>query len=471
MNTTLPPNVTAANTNATGPCAGNGKERSDWAKALGFILAVISCFLSTVGLMVMKWSADVEAGRPLCRRPKWWAGFILNTASEVGLSTFALWLAPLALISPVGALAIVFSALMARFWNEKPFRCCGRRLTWPGEREDISPSEGIALVVTLAGAVMVPAFGPSSEHEADLFDSQSNLANVTKRAPYIGYAFAQMFFVLVWFGVLLAPCLRPIRPGPKHMLTSVFSSLGSGMAGSFSMLSSKLTMKAVTLAIGEGRGDVFGLWLTWLAIFMLIACAPVQLWFLNVALASGKAVFIVPLYSVCIMLLAMVQGGLFFDEFNCLSPVFLAMFFVSIAVIVVGIVILAISQDKRLARKMSTAAARTPSGIAELPPPEDIVDDKDRGGGGPKQALARDKSGVARAGFPGTIEMNSGGLARGGGEPPSPLPPHFIGGSGGGSGFQPAGEDDTRRRSSAGGGGGARVGVNTGVQVALAGKE
>ena len=42
--------------------------------------------LTNIALLIQKHSAHVEAGRPLHRRYRFWAGFLLNTGSEVGLS-------------------------------------------------------------------------------------------------------------------------------------------------------------------------------------------------------------------------------------------------------------------------------------------------------------------------------------------------------------------------------------------------
>ena len=68
---------------------------------LGMGCSVASTILTNLGILVQKHSADVEAGKPLWRRWRFWIGFTLNLGSEAGLTTVALALAPLSFIAPL----------------------------------------------------------------------------------------------------------------------------------------------------------------------------------------------------------------------------------------------------------------------------------------------------------------------------------------------------------------------------------
>ena len=89
-------------------------------QSLGVGLAALSALISTFALLIMKHSADVEKGLmlwPSCKHPwrkRWWIGFIMNTGSELGISTFALMFVPMTVIAPVNGSAVIFSALVAR---------------------------------------------------------------------------------------------------------------------------------------------------------------------------------------------------------------------------------------------------------------------------------------------------------------------------------------------------------------------
>ena len=63
---------------------------------------------------MQKHSAETEKHLCLIYRWRFWVGFTLNLGSEVGLTSTALYLAPLSFIAPLAGLAVVFNALIAR---------------------------------------------------------------------------------------------------------------------------------------------------------------------------------------------------------------------------------------------------------------------------------------------------------------------------------------------------------------------
>ena len=65
---------------------------------VGLLCSLLSVVLSNVGILIQKWSTEVEAGMPLCRRWRLLLGLVLNIGSEISLSSTAVHLAPLALI-------------------------------------------------------------------------------------------------------------------------------------------------------------------------------------------------------------------------------------------------------------------------------------------------------------------------------------------------------------------------------------
>lgn len=174
---------------------------------VGVSLAALSALISSVALLIMKRSADTEAGlplRPSCThrwRRLWWLGFLMNTGSEVSLSVVALGMAPISVIAPIFGLAIVFSAVLAR-------------LGWvPGVKESLSRAEWASIVVIVVGIGLCSAFGPSTEHEIAFED----IGKYFGRASFLGYACPAAAFVLFWVAVLLprSPLLW-LRPGSRY---------------------------------------------------------------------------------------------------------------------------------------------------------------------------------------------------------------------------------------------------------------
>jgi hypothetical protein len=231
----------------------------------------------------MKRSADVEVGLPLCKRWRWWLGFVINTGSELTLSTVALTLAPLAIIAPVFGTQVIFSAMIARAG------CV------PGVKEMMSLCEWICLAGAIAGIALCSAFGPSSETAILYEEYQIYLP----QGRYLGFLVPAVTLVFCWSLILTNKRLTWLRPKDDSLTTAVVSSLGAGVAGSCSIVSSRIFTTALIweLIVG-GNTKVLGMWVSWLGVFGLIASAPTQLWLLNYALASGKAAFTVPLYTV-----------------------------------------------------------------------------------------------------------------------------------------------------------------------------
>ena len=106
---------------------------------VGFTCAVLSAAGSTASLMIVRLSTQKEAHLPLCQRKYFFIGSYANLACEVGLTSVALALAPLALISPTSGLSICFSAIYA--W----LGLCGIK------KEKATAIEFVALLITVAG--------------------------------------------------------------------------------------------------------------------------------------------------------------------------------------------------------------------------------------------------------------------------------------------------------------------------------
>ncbi|EOD30233.1 hypothetical protein EMIHUDRAFT_468441 [Emiliania huxleyi CCMP1516] len=291
-------------------------------QSLGVGLAALSALISTFALLIMKHSADVEKGlplRPSCKHPwrkRWWIGFIMNTGSELGISTFALMFVPMTVIAPVNGSAVIFSALVARLgWvSDRIYRITQ-------VREYLSYLEWLALfaVVGTPGVAHrchrhCPLRGPSPENTLPLPEVQEQFSG----APFLALAIPAGVYVVLCVAILVPRSpLKRWRPAPNSLRLSLLTAAGAGVAGAFSMTFGKVT---------------------WLALGVLVASAPTQLWLLNWALGSGKASFTVPLYTVMIISTNIVLGGLLFDEFACLSRAYL--FVCAFVMVVVGVCLL-----------------------------------------------------------------------------------------------------------------------------------
>jgi len=79
----------------------------------------------------------------------------------------------------------------------------------------------------------------------------------------------------------------------------------------------------------------------------LAATAPLQLYLLNMTLASGAVTFTVPLYTSLIMILTIAAGGLLFEEFVDVDKGFTIAFCLAVFCVMVGLFVLSHRQQIR----------------------------------------------------------------------------------------------------------------------------
>lgn len=177
---------------------------------------------------------------------------LLVPLPQLSLSMIALGMAPLAILSPVFGLAIVFSAVLAR-------------LGWvPGVHETLSYAEWLSIAMVVTGIGLCSAYGPSSEDELP-FDE---IGGYFGRPAFLSYACPALAFVFGWVA-LLAPRspLRAWRPDPRSLKLSIGTSAASGIAGAFSTVFGKIVSEAIfTRLLSKGDTSVVSNGVTWAAL-------------------------------------------------------------------------------------------------------------------------------------------------------------------------------------------------------------
>ena len=259
---------------------------------VGIGVATFGCLLSTIALLIMKKSADTEQGLPICKRRLWLCGFVLNTGSELVLTSFAMSLAPLSLIAPVAGMSIVFSAVLANFG------CIA------GVRERLTPTDWFCTALVLFGVLLASMFGPQNDAVPDYKRAQRTFYS----PAFLFYAITCISVIVVWTFVWLSPLAKKIRPRKDSLATSFFSGYSAAACGAFSQLFLKIDMVAIRTIMNGDKSPLL-MPITWGSIVGLIACAPLQLYLLNMTLASGAVTFTVPLYTSLIMILTIAAGG------------------------------------------------------------------------------------------------------------------------------------------------------------------
>lgn len=307
--------------------------------AMGLAFAVASTLLTNVGILFQKLSADTEADKPLCSRWRFWLGFTLNLGSEAGLTTAALALAPMSVIAPLGGLSVVFNALLARFG------------VLPGIREEMSRRDWASTACILVGVVAVAYCGPAGVDPATYNATLvADLPAAFAQPVFVGYAAVSVAIVLAWLalwkGGACVGALRPYTPRADSQAAAFGSSLTAALCAGFSTVFLKVLALALSEYLSARRlpGPVVPI-----CGAALLVCAPLQLYLLNMTLASGTASFTIPLYLSLTMILTSACGGVLFSEFTIVlerapRPLYLCGYLCAVVVVLLGLVALSSSQ-------------------------------------------------------------------------------------------------------------------------------
>lgn len=303
----------------------------------GLICSLVSVVLSNVGILIQKYSADVEKGKHICRRWRFWVGFCVNMGSEIVLSTIALNLAPLALIAPSGGFGIIFNAFFARYGC-----VCG-------QKEVLTRADWVATFMLFGGVLLVAMSGPGSEEteQPRLEELPAQMAS----PAYLAFSSIAITCVVSWVLLTHLPRFRKYKPEDSSITTTVCASSTASMIGAYSVVFLKIVAIAIPALVTSCQSEtgcelpppVF-----WPCIPFLCTVGPMQLYLLNVALASGQAMFAIPLYLSLICVFISFSAGILFNEFESLMrspyPLYLVLYSLGLVLVMGALAALSYSQ-------------------------------------------------------------------------------------------------------------------------------
>lgn len=331
--TTLAFNLTNGTTTTEAP----SKSLADfW---IGLILAVSSSFFNgssfifqKVGLKSMRKKDGATTasagGHRYLLEWKWWLGMLMMALGE-GCNFVAFTFAPATLVTPLGALSVIFCAILAsRFLKE---------------RLNLLGKAGCLLCVL--GSTVTVVHSPKTaqiQHMSELLDKVKQPAILTVVGVFILVAIVAI--------VILAP-----RWGEKNVAVYVF-------------ICSVLGALTVTGAKGFGvalnqtfKGDQqFTNWLTYVMLGVVIVDILFQLHFLNKALDLFNTAIVTPTYYVMFTTAVAILSLTLYQEFNSLSVFDIIGNVCGFLIIVVGIFLLNAFKDMDITLK-NLPKAKKPS--------------------------------------------------------------------------------------------------------------
>ncbi|ORX35726.1 hypothetical protein BD324DRAFT_657206 [Kockovaella imperatae] len=170
--------------------------------AVAIIVGLVSSFVQSLGLTIQRKSHVQEDDRPLefrrrpIRRPMWLLGFTIYITSNVFSTVFQLDALPIVILAPLGAVSLIFNALLAKILLGDHF----------------GPSSVIGTGLVTVGAVLIAVFGVVQEKEHSLDD----LLELWKRPAFLAF-FSILTFAVVTLLIAAHMAVwhvqRQLRPG------------------------------------------------------------------------------------------------------------------------------------------------------------------------------------------------------------------------------------------------------------------
>ncbi|XP_030009075.1 magnesium transporter NIPA4 [Sphaeramia orbicularis] len=346
----------------------DGQTNGSYNLWLGLALALMSAFLIGGSVILKKKallrlanSGDTRAGdggHGYLKDWLWWGGLLTMGAGEV--CNFAAYMfAPATLVTPLGALSVLISAVLSTYMLGEVLNIVGK----------------LGCLLCVLGSVLLVIHAPQEQEVTSLQDMTSKLLEP-------GF--------LVYVSVVLVLCAVLVlyfcpRVGQSNIL--IYISICS-LLGAFTVSS----VKGLAIVINTMFYDTLVLAnpLTWILLLTLIVSIVTQVNYLNKSLDTFNTLMVYPIYYVLFTSVVLSTSIILFQEWSSMSAVDIVTTLGAFLVIVVGVAMLHLFRELQMTMKELTSQLSQPLEREEL---EQEVSANERIGGG-RKSKKEDKYGL-----------------------------------------------------------------------------
>jgi len=237
-----------------------------------------------------------------------------------------LMLAAQSLLEALGSVQFVSNLFFARLVNGEP----------------VTPRAIVATVIIMIGNCLIIFGGNKSSETYNL----EQLGELFLRPTFLVYFSSMVVLIIVLQIVYLAlkywylPNAKEVHPAVVKYMPVAYAGI-SAMIGTWGVSGSKalsgLFFQAVNPEDGA-EGELFSIW-TILIAAMFLGTTIFWLYRMNLALGMYDALFIIPVLQTFWLLFAVVNGGIYFEEFESLEPLDLGLFALGIIILLCGVAV------------------------------------------------------------------------------------------------------------------------------------
>ncbi|WIA13133.1 hypothetical protein OEZ85_006728 [Tetradesmus obliquus] len=260
-------------------------------ETIGLVLAISSSAFIGSSFIIKKrglraaGAAGIRAGAGgfgYLREPIWWAGLLSMVVGE--LANFAAYaFAPAILVTPLGALSIIISAVLAHIFLKEQLNMFGI----------------LGCILCITGSIAIVLHAPAEKP----IESVQQVWNLAMQPGFLLYSVVAVGLIL-WLIFWVAP-----EQGQSNVL--VYLGICS-LAGSFTVTSCKALGVALKLTF---QGDNQMVYIHfYLFLLIVVTCLLTQMNYLNKALDLFNTAIVSPIYYVMFTLLTIVASVIMFQD-------------------------------------------------------------------------------------------------------------------------------------------------------------
>ncbi|XP_042234273.1 magnesium transporter NIPA2-like isoform X1 [Homarus americanus] len=243
----------------------------------------------------------------------WWAG-LLSMGFGEALNFIAYAFAPATLVTPLGALSVIVTALLSQYFLGEILNVLGK----------------VGCSLCLLGATVVVIHAPKETEVTNMEDLAAKLVDPVFMV-YVALVIAAALALIFHFGP---------RYGSRNVI--IYIAICS-LIGGFSVLG----CKAIGLAVKEtisGKSEFSNL-ITWFSLLSLIICVSTQMNYLNKALDIFNTSLVTPIYYVFFTACVILSSAMLFKEWKGLPAKDVIGVLAGFFTVVIGIFILHVFKD------------------------------------------------------------------------------------------------------------------------------
>ncbi|KAI4378836.1 hypothetical protein MLD38_016262 [Melastoma candidum] len=258
----------------------------------GFILAVVSsAFIGSSFIIKKKGLRRAGVNGPRASvggygyllEPLWWIGMVTMIAGEI--ANFVAYIyAPAVLVTPLGALSIIVSAVMAHFLLDEKLQRLGV----------------VGCLLCIVGSTVIVLHAPQEQS----IDSVIEIWELATQPAFLLYTASVVAVTLV----LILYC------APRYGQTNILIYVGiCSIIGSLTVMSIKAIGIAIELTL-EGLNQA-GYFQTWIFAMVAITCIITQLNYLNMALDTFNTAVVSPIYYAMFTAFTILASAIMFKDY------------------------------------------------------------------------------------------------------------------------------------------------------------